>query len=397
MARKHGRVSVATPLVKDVATPSEITIEMDSSVPLAGVVRNESGEGISRARVSLSILAQRPPGTLRPHIDLPAPTNSSGRWRCADVPSEFDGTLVVRVEHPDYIPVVLIGEEPFGVFSRRVSEVTLKDGVPVTGRIVDTLGHPIEAASVQLGSRLDPNTRVRTDAEGRFRAGKSKPGNWSSRYRHEATRRYFEALPSKKVRPRLNFTLRPGKTIRGKVVNNRGAPVTGALVGVSEWRGHASLDLGGIATDSSGRFEWADAPEDPVFLDVTHSGYMSVRKHRVVVSEKELVIVLGNLVSITGTVSETQTEKPVDEFSRYVRHPTRGWGDTLDPREHDRVYCRFVRSDHRHPPELLPGFCHRLRVEGGGSRLRTRDFISTLQGHGRFAGSELQITASQGS
>ena len=79
---------------------------------------------------------------------------------------------------------------------------------------------------------------------------------------------YAPELVSVKIRPGLppvEFRLGPGRTIRGRVLDDRGRPVSGATVAAYRWRGHETLEWLS-QTDAEGRFRWDDAPSDAVSL-----------------------------------------------------------------------------------------------------------------------------------
>lgn len=182
----------------DAGLPESYTLAIEPGRPIGGVVRDTRGGPIAGAKVYI-YLQSKGFRNEREQVYLEdgyyVETDAQGRWRFAMMPDHFDEgenrpILAFRLTHPDF------ESEPLA-YERRLSTVALReltglmvmeDGVPLTGRVVNSRGLPVGKARVFLqtpGILYDPALLrpeqmayllTESEADGRFLLGHIKPG-----------------------------------------------------------------------------------------------------------------------------------------------------------------------------------------------------------------------------
>ena len=196
-ARKEGFVPVRVAWSgHDVGAelPEAYTLALDRGTPIGGTVRDPRGRPVAGALVYVWFERERR-GDEREQFYLAdeyhVETDAHGRWRCTMMPDNLSlkDRLMFRLIHPDYV------SEPLG-YRRRLpieelrgmtSVMDMEEGVPFTGRVVDSRGLPIVGARIFLQvpgfeinrAALTPEQadclQTETDADGRYRFGHIEP------------------------------------------------------------------------------------------------------------------------------------------------------------------------------------------------------------------------------
>jgi protocatechuate 3,4-dioxygenase beta subunit len=197
-ARKEGFVPVRVAWRdREVAAglPRSYTLAMRPGTPIGGTVRDTRGRPVAGALVYVWF-ERRPQANEReqPHLDddYHLQTDAEGRWRCTMMPADLGAKdhLMVRLIHPDYVsePIAYRRKPPIDELRGMTGVMVMEDGVPLTGRVVDSRGLPVAGARVVLlepSYVVDPDLltpeqagcmRAKTDADGRFRFGHVRPG-----------------------------------------------------------------------------------------------------------------------------------------------------------------------------------------------------------------------------
>ena len=149
------------------------------------------------------------------------------------------------------------GEAQVLEHGRSILDVRLAPGVTLVGRVVDREGRPLDA-QVRVGPRSGPfGSGTTTDEEGRFRLEDLEAGELEVLATHEST----HASATLRGAPGETITweavLSEGGAIRGRLVDERGAPVAGWLVQVQDEPPFAPDYCRGVApcrTDVRGHF-----------------------------------------------------------------------------------------------------------------------------------------------
>ncbi len=314
--------------------PDDITIELAPGIKIGGTVTNERGEPIRKAKVELMIRSMRywfgdyaTPSNFYYVEDKQSPvTDADGRWIFDGVPG--DAVIALKLSHPDYCSDEdFIRSRPnlkqsqFRDFSA-VSKMT--DGVRISGKVIDSEGHPVPRAVVvsepilnRFGNRLS----VVADADGGFKLPTMKPG----KFHITATASgWAPTMVEREVNSDsepVEMTLNSGSPIRIRVIDGDEHPVcAGVAIG---WKDSSSLyprQIDGVAdpivpnrTDDQGIFDWPNAPHEPLRVWIRARGFKP-QTIDATAGEDEVTVRLERDEPLIGHVVDASTGEPVDRF-----------------------------------------------------------------------------------
>ena len=274
--------------------PATYTLAMAPATPISGVVKAEDGRPVAGAKVSPSIFYNSddpPPGRAEFLLEADPLTDAEGRWSFPTMPSGYDpARLAIRIQHPDFQPFVVYGGTVTDAIGPK-GTVTLSRGIVIAGRVVDREGHPIRGARASAGrNRGDSDLRiVETDADGRFRLEHLPPGETVLTVQAKGHGPAMSKIDAKAGTPPVEIKMGSPRTIKGQVVDQRGNPIAGVRVAVDGWGGFTVLDWS-FETGSDGRFQWNEAPRDPVWISTNKEGFIASRNREVSPTETETLI-----------------------------------------------------------------------------------------------------------
>ena len=292
--------------------PKQLMLKFVRATKLGGQVLDESGEPVAGAKVTVMMpptFAEK--GGIFDLADVK--TDNEGRWSANVGPKDLDQVSVFAA-HPDYIEEA--GQRASDSLKEGKYISRLRRGRTVAGHVSDAQGKPIQGAtaSVGLGMAGGFNTRATTDAKGYFKVGNCRSGSTIVTIQADGFAPQFEKLDLNEDVSSLTFTLEPGATIRGRVVDAQGNPVKNVGVAPDSWRDARTLDFR-TKTDQEGRFAWNSAPRDTVVFNLFGAkGFMSNRDCPLVASDKEHTITLDPELVLRGTVVDEETGKPVEHI-----------------------------------------------------------------------------------
>jgi hypothetical protein len=119
-----------------------------------------------------------------------------------------------------------------------------------------------------------------------------------------------------KMRP-VNFRLKPGGTVRLRVLDEHGRPIPRARIVLREWRGPLrdfEFDHVNSLTDAQGRWSWNEAPLDEFHADVCRPGGMRLADRRLIARAEEYVFRVPPCLAISGKALNAETGQPVKKF-----------------------------------------------------------------------------------
>ena len=344
--------------------PDQYTLALERGTSIGGIIHDEQGNPIEGASVYLLV-----PGgdevervSIYDHIEK---TDADGRWRCDIVPSKLD-EIWIRLAHRDHISDEMYGKTPkppMESLRAMIGVMVMKQGITVSGRVIDANGKPIEGASVAQGSDRHgshyPSTQ--TNSEGRFSFENVRPGEMVLTVQANSYSPDLKHFTVNQGMEPLEFRLEPGRPIRGRIVDNEGQPLAGAFVAADSWRGHRSL-MWRVDTDAQGRFEWHEAPADEVLIDMGKQGYMSVRNYGMSPSEQEYEITMPDILKIHGKVVDAESGEPIPEFKLLSGID---WGDGRSVYWQHRSSKTYTQG-HYETEFTFPYPAHLIRIEVDG-------------------------------
>jgi beta-lactamase regulating signal transducer with metallopeptidase domain/thiol-disulfide isomerase/thioredoxin len=292
----------------EVELPDRLLLRFHAGQRIGGVVQDETGRPIANARLELHMPVTWP--DLPNHVFTLAElrTDEAGRWQFDGAPPDV-GSVGISVEHPEYMIARV------GAVRGEENTLVLKQGLRITGYIVDEDLKPIRGATAALGfdrfGSDDP--KATADEEGYFVLKNCKPGRSLITIQAEGFCPQAKELVVGEQNEELHFMLEPGHTLRARVVDIDGKPVQGAFFAADTWRGYRSLAFR-VDTPEDGRVVWRNAPPDTVLCDIGKTGYMASRNVPIKPGEDEQLVTLHPVLEISGRVTDARTGKAVEAF-----------------------------------------------------------------------------------
>ncbi len=284
-----------------------ITVVLRPSSRLAGRVEDEDGLPVAGARVLL-IGAGPPPGTVG--IRRPGEDNSSEVTSEADGSFEFSGvipgTVKVGALATDLQPAdPQVVEVPAGV---KVDDVVLvlERGALLAGVVTDREGEPIGGARLTVGPLL-----VHSDDDGSYRLGGLSTGLQSLEVRHPQYNRLQQEVEIEPEDNRLDLVLRGGVPVRGKVVDDAGEAIAGAVVELQQRARRDNHDYKTLS-DGDGAFQIAAVAGGSYRVAARRDGYASTELAGFEVEDQpieDLELVLRPGTEIVGSIVGLEFEE----------------------------------------------------------------------------------------
>jgi beta-lactamase regulating signal transducer with metallopeptidase domain/uncharacterized GH25 family protein len=301
--------------------PDGEVVRLQPGESLGGVVQDEGGRPIAGAEVYLwsHNYKRKDPHELL--FDLRAISGPDGRWRTSGAPETTGELLGIRIIHPDYLSTRDYGSKeiiPKIADLRADKAVTvMKKGVPIEGRVVDAQGHPV-AGAVVLSADHKTDTypevarfAITTDDKGHFRTGQVKAGEWIVLAQARGHAPGVSTVKIDKAIPQVEIALGRPRTFRGRVADPSGHPIAEARLGLGAWRGYNFLGTV-LYTDAEGRFQWDDAPDDELTVNVQCPGYTNLFMQRINPTDEGVSFTLRRALEISGTVRDAETSQRVE-------------------------------------------------------------------------------------
>jgi len=358
----------------NVPIPDEATLKLQLGESLGGLVQDEEGRPVAGAFVYLWSHNYKHQDRAEILYDLRAVTGPNGRWRTGGAPQTTGEILGFHINHPNYVSDRDNGggrEKPSIEALRAGKAVSvLKKGVPIEGRVLSSDGQPIAEALVISTERPDSlfsgsNTfAVKTDAQGRFRTGQVKAGDW-----HLIVRASGHAPAARKLKvgtaiPIEEIRLEPPHSFRARVIDPEGKPIGGAFVNIDTWQGYRCLGVF-LYSDADGRVRWDDAPEGNLLVNVDCQGYLGLFNQRVQVGD-DLAFTLKPALAISGFVRDAETKKGVAraEIEFGAVDPKTGEVTTWQPAP--SIGRTMISEGWLYADILLGADAYKLRITGEG-------------------------------
>jgi uncharacterized GH25 family protein len=310
--------------------PATFTAKLQPGLTIGGILVDADGKPVPNARIRLTIYFTGPgrPMGLRAESAEGAFTNDQGIWKYEGVPHSM-GSILAEINQPKF-PVfrTLLNRRQFEIEPGHEpsAKITLRGGRTVNGKVTDQNGKPIANALVR--TRFQMQTRKAwTGADGVYRLEGCAPGlnrivAWA---KHHAPGLQEVDLAEGAATPPVDFQLKPGNTIRMRVLDKQGRPIPKARVIVE--RGHSSLpytalDQAPHETADAGLWEWNEAPPDELQANIAPPEGMRVNRP-IMARKEEYVFRLPSPLVVSGNVFDAETRQPIKRF-RLVSRVSRG-------------------------------------------------------------------------
>jgi RNA polymerase sigma factor (sigma-70 family) len=348
--------------------PAQLTVELDAAWSVGGIIADANGKPIAGVTVSPSIEFKKRPGEVRQMgTGARATTDAAGKWHFDSVPISLR-EVHVEINHPGFMPVRrTLSRSEFGITSgaRPSARIALEPGLTVTGRITDEAGKPIAGALVRTKFWNDIR-QARTAADGTYKLVGCEPS--PARIVVSAPGRATD-MRDLNIEPgigQVDFAMKPGGTVRIRVLDEKGKPVPKARIFFQGWRGRerfAYFEFGTVNeyADQNGVWEWHEAPLDGFTADICPPGGMTLPRQALIARAEEYVFRTPPALVISGKVVDAETRKPIPGF-RIV--PGEKYdGGHVSWQQNDRFLARDGRYEIRQTRGAL---AHRVRIEADG-------------------------------
>ncbi len=376
------------------AIPPDYTLRLGRPVRLGGTVVDADGHPVAGAKVGFDsqedpALARRPESHEFGWIEVK--TDPSGRWEIHRIADDMVRRIQGGASHPEYLSSkwVQVGDDAAAENAlRKGSHVFhLGRGMEVSGVVVDAEGNPIAGAKAAVGPVGSSDRRETTTREdGSFvlkgcPAGESLLSGQAKGFAPTTQRIDIQA-----AHPSYRLVLKPGKTLRLRLVDRDSQPVAGGHAWLNTFlRGpidpsnpapppvQAEVDL---RSDAEGRMVWEEAPDAALTFDFEARGYMRVSDFQVRPDDQEHTVELPSALTVFGTVRDKETGDPIPQFRMVTGWPRPAFGingstTNADWSTLDRFWMSFAGGEFRHTYEEAvvggipnPGYILKFEAEG---------------------------------
>ncbi len=300
--------------------PTQFTAQLDAGWSVGGVIVNGEGQPIEGAEVRPSVEYKKRPGDLSQFgVGRRVKTDAEGRWRFNHVPAS-KSDVWVEIDHPEFKPLRMsLPQSQFKVSLEKepTKTIELTPGLTVTGRVIDSEGKPIAGALLRTKFFNDIR-KATTNANGEYRINGCEPG-----MAKVVVSADDKAVDMQEVRigsdmKPVNFQMKPGGTVRVRVVDEKGNPIPKARIFFQEWRqsrfGYFEFDHVNQYADENGVWVWDEAPHDEFKADICRPGGMQLSERSLIAREEEYVFTPPKALIVSGRVIDAKTKKPIPKF-----------------------------------------------------------------------------------
>ena len=303
----------------DEVIPSTFTAVLEAGWSVGGIIVDLEGKPVEGVTVSPSIEFKKRPGDLRQlGVGARVKTDAAGKWRFDSVPvsmSEVD----VGIDHPGFKSArQSLGPGTFGIKRGREPEarIVLDLGLTVTGRVTDDSGKPIVGALVRT-KFVNDIREARTGADGIYQLAGCEPRTTRIVISAQSRATDMKELTIEPGMKPVDFKLKPGGTVRIRVLDAKGNPVPKARIFFQRWRGrfaYFEFDHASQYADEKGEWVWNEAPLDEFSADICPPDGMELEAQPLIARAEEYVFRTAPALVVSGKVVDAVTKNPIKKF-----------------------------------------------------------------------------------
>ncbi len=300
--------------------PSRFTAELEAAWSVGGIVVDAGGTPVEGVKVSPSFEYKKRPGDHSQFgIGTRLTTDAAGKWRFDSVPVSM-GEVHVEINHPGFRPVrrpLTRGE--FGIERGRepTAKVVLDRGLTVTGKVTDDSGKPIVGALVRT-KLINDIREARTGRDGIYRLAGCEPRVARLVVSAKGRATDMKELNLDPEMGPVNFQMKPGGTVRIRVLDEHGNPVPKARIFFQRWRGpsFSYFEFNHVSqyADQNGVWVWNEAPLDEFRADICPTDGMALSEQPLIARAEEYVFRLPGPLVVSGRVIDAITKEPIKQF-----------------------------------------------------------------------------------
>jgi alkaline phosphatase len=300
--------------------PARFTAELEASWSVGGIVVDAAGKPVEGVTVSPRIEFKKRPGVHQQMgVGAQRKTDAAGKWHYDSVPASLS-EVFAEINHPGFRPLRrALTRAEFGLERGRqpAAKIVMERGLTVAGKVTDEAGKPIAGALVRTRFQND-RREARTGPDGVYQLAGCEP-----RTVRIVVSAKGRAMDMKEVRiePEMrpvDFAMKPGGTVRVRVLDHQGKPVPRSRIFFQQWRGRIDyFEFNHVSqyADENGVWVWNEAPLDEFKADICPSGDgMTLTEQRLIARPEEYVFRLPATLVISGNVVDAETRQPIKSF-----------------------------------------------------------------------------------
>jgi hypothetical protein len=328
---------------------------------IEGVCQDSKGRVIAGVEVRLgrgSPIANMTPSSLDGFLEPRATSDDAGRFALEDVPAGKNYVLVG--EHADYAPATARGVVVRADETLAGQRLVMAAGATIGGLVATLARNPLSGVRVELFDSLAdaripaeqrrPRRLVLTDGAGRFELRNIAMPSFRLRVQVDGYETQAHtvntALSGGPEDMDIEFLLGDGRSLPGRVVDDRGEPVAGARVVANAIKREFAGDATALS-DEGGYFLLDGLGVEQIYqIRCTAHGYSDQTLPNITSQDSELLFELRRRLRIEGVVRD-EAGSPVREFSLVLMRgfPNRDPVLTGDLRPFHATDGRFVFDD----------------------------------------------------
>ncbi|MEI6074500.1 MAG: sigma-70 family RNA polymerase sigma factor [Verrucomicrobiota bacterium] len=317
--------------------PTNYLLRVDWPVAISGQVVDADGKPVAGAKVGWN--HNEDPSVVKIPQNhafawIETTTDESGKWRINRIAEEMIPLIYGSAWHSNYVRSVFVfcGRD-------KSQEKQLRDGshvfklgrtVAVTGVVVDEVGNPVPDANIFVGTVGSDKRKGKAEGDGTFAISGCPPNKQfvtASANGFAATT--IEINLGEKAEG-IRLVMKPGKTLRLRVVDSHGNPVPKATV----W--YDCINRGAInndspipvqvdfspKTDRQGLIVLTNAPDCEMRLFARASGFLEAQEIKIRPDNAEHLVTLSQALVVHGKVIDESTGQRIQKF-----RIAQGWPD----------------------------------------------------------------------
>jgi beta-lactamase regulating signal transducer with metallopeptidase domain len=312
--------------------PSRFTAELEAAWSIGGIIVDTAGKPVEGVIVWPSIEFKKRPGeNQQMGTGTRLKTDAAGRWQFDSVPVSMS-EVHVNINHPSFQPVRRrLTRSEFGIERGRqpLAKLVLDHGLTVTGKVTDEAGQPVAGALVRT-KYMNNIREAKTGSDGVYRLVGCEPVATEIVVSAKGWATDMKELSIASDLGPVNFQMKPGGTVRVRVLDENGNPVPKARIFFQQWRRpfykYYEFDHVSQYADQNGIWVWTEAPLDEFKADICRPDGMQLPLQSLIARPEEYVFRVPGALVVSGKVIDSVTRKPIPAF-RVVP----GRGDNREP------------------------------------------------------------------
>ena len=308
--------------------PTNYLLRVDWPVAIGGQVVDADGKPVAGAKVGWN--HNDDPGAVKlPQSHefswIETTTDENGKWRINRMAEEMISLIYGSARHSNYVGTAMIFLSRDKAAEKQLRDEThvfkLGRGVSANGFVTDVNGIPVPNAKILVGFYgMTGNRTGKSLADGTFSVLGCQPGKQLVTGEAPGFAPTTLEAELNENSEAVHLVLKPGKTLRLRVVDIYGTPIPQAYIwhrnflsGPIDQRKPVQVDFS-PRTDKFGRASLNNAPDVEMEFDVQATGFLRDDGIKIRPDDTEHLITLSKALVVHGTVLDDSTGERIQKF-----------------------------------------------------------------------------------